>query len=122
MNWDGIYKFQAWEFDSPDAPGSGEQMQRDFVLVLDAIRIRLGMPLIPTSGYRTPAHNDELGAKPNSAHLSGWAADLAIRSDLMRERVVELAIEAGIRRIGIAKTFVHLDLHPTLPSPRLWVY
>jgi hypothetical protein len=32
------------------------------------------------------------------------------------------ALKAGFTRIGIGKTFVHMDRDPFLPQPRLWLY
>jgi hypothetical protein len=42
---------------------------------LDVIREFLGHPIIITSGYRTEAHNKEIGGAPKSAHLTGEAID-----------------------------------------------
>lgn len=42
---------------------------------LEAIRVRLGVPLIVSSGYRSPALNRAVGGQPNSQHLTGEACD-----------------------------------------------
>src|SRR5689334_353729 len=55
--WGDVKHFRKEEFDSPDAPGSGIHMDLEFVLLLDALRERLGVPLNINSGYRTTEHN-----------------------------------------------------------------
>ena len=42
---------------------------------LEAARGILGVPLVVTSGYRTWAHNTEIGGDPHSDHPNGLAAD-----------------------------------------------
>jgi zinc D-Ala-D-Ala carboxypeptidase len=42
---------------------------------LEHIRLILGVPLIITSGYRSPALNAEVGGSNNSQHTRGEAAD-----------------------------------------------
>jgi hypothetical protein len=41
---------------------------------------------------------------------------------LKRAQLVEAAIDAGIRRIGFGNTFLHLDMDPSKPTPRHWLY
>lgn len=47
-------------------------------LLVDAIREKVGYPIIITSGYRCPAHNAAVGGAKNSVHMNGYAADLHI--------------------------------------------
>lgn len=42
---------------------------------LEAVRVRLGAPVIISSGFRCLALNRAVGSKDNSAHVSGDAAD-----------------------------------------------
>jgi len=35
---------------------------------------------------------------------------------------VAAAIRNGIRRIGIGKSFVHVDNDASLPNPTIWLY
>ena len=49
------------------------------VRVSNQIREHFGRPMIPSSGVRCQAHNDELpGSVPNSRHVSGRALDFTI--------------------------------------------
>ena len=45
---------------------------------LEKARKFLNVPFIISSGYRTPEHNKEIGGKPNSQHLLGYAVDFQI--------------------------------------------
>jgi hypothetical protein len=122
MDFSTIKFFKLSEFDSPDLPGSGANMQFDVVVELDLMRGELGLPLIVNSGYRTKVHNDVIHGEPNSAHLRGWAVDLQANTKMFRSQIVRQAILHGFRRIGMAETFVHLDKDPSLPAPVLWMY
>ena len=122
MSWDEIKNFQSSEFDSPDSPGSGVNMNLNFVEILDSIRDSYGHPLSVHSGYRTPEHNAQVGGVDASAHEEGKAADLSAPTSQERFALVALAVRKGIRRIGIGKTFVHLDVDETKPQDVLWLY
>jgi uncharacterized protein YcbK (DUF882 family) len=111
------------EFSSPDVPGSGANMDAHFLGLLDRMREEAGIPFHIDSGYRTMAYNAALrGATPNSAHTRGLAADIAAPTGREKWLIVDAAIKAGIPRIGIGKTFVHVDIDGTLPSPSIWLY
>jgi len=110
------------EFDSPDLPGSGSGMDKHFLDLLDQMREEAGIPFIINSGFRTLNWNAKLGTTPNSAHTRGLAADIAAPTSRERFLIVDAAIKAGIHRIGIGKSFVHVDIDGTLPFPCLWLY
>jgi len=114
--------FQFKEFDSPDEPGSGINIDFELVDKLDAIREECGFPFRITSGYRTPKHNAEVGGKYNSDHLTGHAADIAVSNSIERFMIVQSAIRHGIRRIGVKKDCVHLGNSFALPLDVLWTY
>ena len=124
--WTSIENFTPPEFDSPDAPGSGEKyMDEIFVKKLDTLRGLLKVPLAITSGYRTGSHNKKIGGAPQSQHLNGHAADIAIAGE-NAFKLVGLAYTLGFTGIGIQqkgawdKRFIHLDLRTT--EPRIWSY
>lgn len=120
--WDNIKHFACSEFDSSDAPGSGTLMNIEFVAILDKLREKCGFPFIINSGYRTPSHNDTVGGKSESAHTKGVAADIAVSDGIQRMLLVKHALETGINRIGVAKSFIHLDMDYTLPQNVIWTY
>jgi len=121
--WKQLKHFTSGEFDSPDAPGSGAtHMDPEFLLKLERMRERSGVAFRINSGYRTPKHNAKVGGVGDSAHVKGHAADIRAKTSQQRWKIVEAAIEQGIRRIGIAKTYVHVDDDPTLAVEVLWLY
>lgn len=48
---------------------------RRLAQLLEQVRTKLGVPLIISSGYRSPALNAAVGGAKNSQHLVGEAAD-----------------------------------------------
>jgi uncharacterized protein YcbK (DUF882 family) len=65
--------FNYSEFDSPDVQGSGQLMDKTLLEMLDEVREIVGEPIIITSGFRTPAHNESAGGVESSSHLKGLA-------------------------------------------------
>ena len=90
--------------------------------VLDKIRELLDRPLITTSACRCPIHNRTEGGKENSAHVKGLAADLKVNGSKERFEVMEAALVFGIIRVGIAKTFIHIDIDSSKPQRVTWLY
>jgi zinc D-Ala-D-Ala carboxypeptidase len=103
--------------------GCGTNVVRDeFLAALDEARHLAGIPFEVNSGSRCAKNNKAAGGKRNSAHLSGWAADVRATTDAQRWAVIRAAIRAGFARIGVAKTFVHLDLDPKKAAGVVWLY
>tara|TARA_R110000796_G_scaffold113033_1_gene224737 strand:+ start:408 stop:776 length:369 start_codon:yes stop_codon:yes gene_type:complete len=119
--WKRIKYFTVDEFDSPDLKGSGVNMDMAFVEVLDKVREIAETPFKVNSGYRSASHNKKVKGSPNSSHLRGLAADIHCTDSDSRLRIVYAAIEKGVNRIGVGKTFIHLDTDPNKVSA-LWVY
>jgi uncharacterized protein YcbK (DUF882 family) len=123
IEWNHMRFFKPEEFDSLDEFGSGlAHMNIKFIQKLDNLRAELAQPLKINSGYRTVAANREAGGKRNSAHRKGLAADIACSSSVKRFDILEAAIFLRFRRIGIGKTFIHLDMSKTLPQGVMWLY
>ena len=114
--------FSAHEFASPDEPGSGYRMHAEFMARLQSVRSRCDFPFEINSGYRTAYWNQVVGGAPNSAHLRGRAADIVCTNSGRRFEIIDGALALGFRRIGIARTFIHLDDDPALPKRVLWLY
>jgi len=113
--------FQLKEFDSPDLPGSGEYMQKDFLKMLDEARHLAGIPFIVNSAFRTKKHNSLIGGRVGSSHLNGCAVDLRVHHSGDREKVLKALIMVGFNRIGIADTFIHAD-NDKFKDPAIWLY
>lgn len=74
------------------------------------------------SGCRCPQHNKKAGGKKHSAHLTFEAGDIKCYDSHTRFLYVEAALHCGVERIGIGKTFVHVDISESLPQTRIWLY
>jgi zinc D-Ala-D-Ala carboxypeptidase len=61
---------------------------------LQALRDRLGKPLIVRSAYRSPEHNRAVGGATRSKHLDGAAFDIAMANH------DPVAFEAAARAVG----------------------
>jgi len=91
---------------------------------LEMVRMAFGgKPVIVLSGNRCPEENKRIGGYPNSEHIpnpDGEASDIKIKG--VKPIDIGLAAEKiGGLRIGIAKTYCHLDVKPPSPS-RFWIY
>ena len=80
---------------------------------LQALRDRLGKPLIIRSAYRSPDHNRAVGGAPRSKHMDGTAFDIAMAHH------DPVAFEATAREVGFLgfgyyprSGFMHIDLGP----------
>ena len=91
------------------------------IFKLEMLRGILGdKPVIINSGNRCPEENKRVGGHSDSAHITGLAADIRIRG--IKPIDIGLAAEKiGGLRIGIAKTYCHLDVRPPSPS-KYWIY
>ena len=97
-------------------------MTPGFLHKIDYARDRANTQFIVVSGCRCEKHNAAEGGTETSDHLTGEGADIKATTSFVRWRVVTSAIAAGFRRIGIAKTFIHLGDNLDNPNPRIWVY
>ena len=97
-------------------------MYHEFMRKLEVARGIAKTPFVINSGYRCPAHNNSIGAKQSSSHPKGVAADIACTDDSLRWVIVEALKKAGFKRIGVKKTFIHVDddIHKT--QKVMWVY
>ena len=96
-------------------------MKEEFIHALDALRHECGFPFKITSGYRSKNHSLE-AKKPGGPgqHSAGIAADIAVSGGAQRFIIVAKALELGMSGIGIAKSFVHVDIRQT--TPVIWTY
>jgi uncharacterized protein YcbK (DUF882 family) len=117
---DSIF-FKEPEFACPC--GCGKVHVDQFLLhLLEKARKLLNRPVIITSGYRCPEHNAAVGGKPNSAHLTGKAADIRCVFSGERYDLIRTFVGIGVTRLGIGKDFIHIDVDTMLPQRCLWIY
>ena len=115
------------EFDSPLQEGSGQLVSDELISMLDYARDLAGVPFKISSGYRIEADIERLlkaGYKVsrNSSHLKGLAADIVCTSSTDRYNMLDALMKAGFNRIGIADTFIHVDIDPDKPPFMIWTY
>ena len=97
-------------------------MNQEFLDKLDQARELANIPFKINSAYRSPEHNAKIGGKPNSSHLRGLAVDISVRDSRSRFIVLEALIKVGFNRIGIADTFIHVDLSVDKVHKVIWTY
>lgn len=115
-----LRNFNLSDFDSPDLPGSGSNMNQNFLQMLDEARDLAGVPFRINSGFRTKAHNAKVGGEPNSSHTRGFAADIHAPDGPNKFKILKACIMIGFQRIGVYRNFIHVDCDPSLPTPTFW--
>ena len=106
----------AIEFNCPCC-GKNE-MNESFLGTLTDAREYCRSPFMINSGYRCEKHNKKVGGKVGdkakgiqaSTHTVGAAADIHCTESRQRALILCGLLEAGFSRIGIAKTFIHVDM------------
>tara|TARA_Y100000758_G_C15999512_1_gene403559 strand:+ start:606 stop:968 length:363 start_codon:yes stop_codon:yes gene_type:complete len=73
------------------------------------------------SGIRCEKHNGNIGASASSSHVGGWAADLGYTGSRERYELIKAATEI-FDRVGIAKTFIHVDVDTNKTAGVIWLY
>ena len=91
-----------------------------FVGKLDELREKCGFAFKITSGYRSPEHSIEKAKARPGWHTTGFAADIAIKGGARRYKLISEALDMNFTGIGVAKTFVHLDVRGD--TPVMWGY
>jgi zinc D-Ala-D-Ala carboxypeptidase len=113
-----------WNYFSPDEI---QGLETEVVAKLDAARHKAGVPFVITSTRRTPEQNAAAGGVPDSAHLKGLAADLAVSDSGALFKMVSALLEVGFPRLVIGIRInaegkvvyhnLHCDLDVSLPCP-----
>ena len=115
MNWDKYAPyFHELEFDCKHC-GKNE-MKSEFMDRLLEIRKAFGKPMVISSGYRCPDHNDAVSSTGRTGpHTTGYAADILVSGPNAREL---LALASEFPRVGVSQKgdhgsrFIHLDCLP----------
>ena len=88
----------------------------ELVNMLQVARDKLGEPIEINSGSRCVKHNKAVGGKPDSSHPLGLAADPKVKDSIHRLVLHYALWEAGFRRFGHKKGYVHIDIDPRKPK------
>lgn len=89
--------------------------------MLQAIRNKLGKPVVISSGYRSPELNRAVRGSPNSDHMRGNAADITVPG-YGTPREVALAIirhEIPFGQLILEGTWIHISTERKAPQNRI---
>lgn len=78
------------------APPDVVERLKQTALLMEQIRLRLGAPIIVSSGYRCPELNKAVGGQPNSQHLTGQAVDFICPGFGPPATVMSALVDSGI--------------------------
>tara|TARA_R110002096_G_scaffold72462_2_gene172662 strand:+ start:730 stop:1053 length:324 start_codon:yes stop_codon:yes gene_type:complete len=98
-----------------------ENMNESFLMRLDEAREYAGIPFIINSAYRSPTHPESI-KRPTSSHIKGLAVDISATSSRQRGLILEALRAVGFNRIGIANTFIHIDMDYDKDQDVTWLY
>ena len=98
-----------------------DNMDEEFLERLDQARAFADIPFIINSAYRSPNHPLSI-KNPSSSHIKGLAVDIKANDNATRFKIVEALISVGFTRIGIADTFIHVDLDFDKRQNIIWTY
>ena len=79
--------------------------------ILELVRLRFDSPVVITSGYRCPKHNESVGGASNSQHLLGTASDIVLKGVAPKDVYDFIdGIFPKTYGLGLYDTFVHIDV------------
>lgn len=118
--------FSEWEFKCKCGCGICI-VDAGFLIKLQNTRDLAGIRFTISSGCRCPVHNKAEGGSEESDHLTTInlaceGVDILCNNSHDRYKILNAALPAGIKRIGMHKTFVHLGTAKRNPQEVLWLY
>jgi uncharacterized protein YcbK (DUF882 family) len=114
--------FTEGEFRNCSPSCSLQDMKQSTMNRLDTMRQLAGIPLIINSAYRPQAWEKAKRRSGTGSHTLGQAVDIRCTSETNRWRIIEAAIKVGFTRIGIAKTYIHVDDSQKHTQGVVWLY
>lgn len=114
--------FSAQEFKRCTPSCSIEDMDEEFLRKIDEVREKAGIPMYMLSAYRSPQWEVGKGRSGKGDHPQGCGVDFRCLTGAERYKILRAAFEVGFRRIGIAKTYIHLGTGENLPQDVVWHY
>ena len=93
-----------------DAP---KELDARLAASLDTFRESVNRPLVLTSALRCHRHNAEVGGVPDSRHLVGCAADIAVANDAERDELLAHHYNRPTRLfafVELAPHHLHVDV------------
>lgn len=114
--------FKEAEFKKCSPSCSLQDMDQRFMCKLDKAREMAGIPFVVNSAFRPVAWEKSKGRSGTGAHTTGHAVDIRCNTSVNRMKIVFALLSVGFRRIGIGKTYVHVDDDETKPQNVIWHY
>lgn len=114
--------FRESEFKACSPSCSLQDMKQHTMDKLDAARELAGIPFVLNSAYRSPAWEKKRGRTGTGAHPHGCGVDIRCNASRNRYKIITACLLAGFTRIGIAKTYVHVDDDPAKDPCVVWHY
>lgn len=102
--------------------GCGQSLMNPvFMSRIDRAREESEIPWGVVSAYRCAKHDIEVKGEGN--HPTGEALDIAANNSTTRFKIINCLIKMGFTRIGIGKTFIHVDsISNDRPQRVIWLY
>jgi len=110
--------FKLSDFDCQET--GNNEMSEEFLEKLDELRHKCGFPFIITSGYRDKTHSIEARKAKAGTHARGIASDIRINNGNEAYDIIKNAQSMGFNGIGVAKSFIHVDIRKGMPV--VWSY
>lgn len=103
--------FNASEFTCHHCGAGADKISKRLIDLLEQLREDIGgIPLHINSGYRCPYHNSNVGGVPDSQHVKGTAADVAVPAGLGIETFKRYVDRLPFDGIGIYRDgWIHVD-------------
>lgn len=98
-----------------------DNMDEEFLERLDQARAFADIPFIINSAYRSPNHPLSI-KNPSSSHIKGLAVDIKATDNATRFKIIDALLFVGFKRIGIADTFIHVDMDYDKRQEIIWTY
>ena len=114
--------FQESEFQNANPSCSLQDMHPETMRRLDLARSIAGIPFVINSAFRTVEHEKRMGRIGASSHTTGRAVDIRCNTDRNRYLIITALLMAGFDRIGIHRTFIHVDDSPKHAAQVIFFY
>lgn len=95
--------------------------QLDPALIRVASELYKRYPYVVNCAYRSVEWDKSKGRSGLSSHCKGLAMDIKTPNHRDRLHLVNHLLQLGVKRIGIAATFIHFDLDSSKPAS-IWLY
>ena len=112
------------DFSACEPPCSPEQIHSQVLDYVRSAQALCGFRLRITSGFRSKAYERSKGRNGSSSHSKtpGLAVDISVVDSHTRYKVILALLYLGVPRLGIGKTFIHLDIDESKPHPSIFHY